>query len=502
MPFAWAQSLWKARILLDGKWSSYMGFHPQNSINSLFYRTQWINFDRYGRRGESPNLGLGNYPLRNWFHLSLPASYIYSNAGAVTTLSCTLVWVLSNFIWLFKVNLLWVFAVTSVLFLSTTAYAMAFARQNYQILGWMWIPSALYLTNNGDLVLANIAWIGAGLFGGITPILCAIPIITVLALLNKDISLLFVLLPAFALVSLRFSPFISTGDVVQALSKIAKMIGLSRRKVRYEYETKCFGISNLYFFSLYTIVATLMSWSQGEIVVLPFLGSLLFLVNQCFLRVADEQSIIVVAASLFAFTAMHHTPNLLMLLFFFLAVNPLPIFLSIHNPEISYEPVRVLVNPPFDHTKLEAGFEMFIKDVAAGERILFAFNDPMRKWDNIFDGYRVVHELHLYVAAKKGIHLFPDWWAVGETNYDGAPQCWGRSLNEVVDNCTRWHANYAIVYQDSLSSIECQWLSYFNVINELDWCDSFSLPKGTKLWPASKPAPKLFLLRRIFNSTI
>ena len=60
MPIAWAKSLWEARVLLDGRWSRYMGFHPQNAINSMFYRTQWINLDRYGRSQHSPVLGLGD----------------------------------------------------------------------------------------------------------------------------------------------------------------------------------------------------------------------------------------------------------------------------------------------------------------------------------------------------------------------------------------------------------------------------------------------------------
>ena len=74
MPIAWAKSLWEARILLNGQWHRYMGSNPQNAINSMFYRTQWINLDRYGRNGVSPILGLGQYPLKNRFHLSLLSS--------------------------------------------------------------------------------------------------------------------------------------------------------------------------------------------------------------------------------------------------------------------------------------------------------------------------------------------------------------------------------------------------------------------------------------------
>ena len=70
MPIAWIKSIWEARILLKGSWSKYMGFHPLNAINSLFYRTQWINLKSFGRNGRSTLIGLGDFPLRKWFHLS------------------------------------------------------------------------------------------------------------------------------------------------------------------------------------------------------------------------------------------------------------------------------------------------------------------------------------------------------------------------------------------------------------------------------------------------
>src|SRR3972149_4205653 len=51
---AWVRSLWASRILLWGQWSRYHGFHAQNAINNLFYRTQWININRYGHLSKSP----------------------------------------------------------------------------------------------------------------------------------------------------------------------------------------------------------------------------------------------------------------------------------------------------------------------------------------------------------------------------------------------------------------------------------------------------------------
>ena len=63
-----------------------------------------------------------------------------------------------------------------------------------------------------------------------------------------------------------------------------------------------------------------------------------------------------------------------------------------------------------------------------GQIIYFAFNDPDNRYSNIFDGYRVIHELTLVAADKRGSD-FSDWYAVEETNFEGAPQCWGRSVS-------------------------------------------------------------------------
>ena len=104
----WITSLRASKILLWGQWSRYHGFHSYNAINNLFYRTQWLNINRYGRLAKSPIIGLGDFPLSNWWHLSSLSCYFYSNAGAVTTLLGTLFMVFSNFIWLNSVDFLWV----------------------------------------------------------------------------------------------------------------------------------------------------------------------------------------------------------------------------------------------------------------------------------------------------------------------------------------------------------------------------------------------------------
>ena len=59
---------------------------------------------------------------------------------------------------------------------------MAFVRQNYQMLGWMFFPVALCFTSNGDYALSSLAWYLTGL-GGITQIFFGFPLSVILLLL-------------------------------------------------------------------------------------------------------------------------------------------------------------------------------------------------------------------------------------------------------------------------------------------------------------------------------
>jgi hypothetical protein len=143
-----------AAILLDGRWSRYMGFRPKNALNSFFYRTQWLNIDRYGRDGISPVAGLGDYPLSRWSHITALSHSLYAYAGATTTLLGTLAWALSHLVWIESARAGWVLLVTLTLTLSSTAYAMAMVRQNYNVIGWLWMPLGLFAVYSEMWIIA------------------------------------------------------------------------------------------------------------------------------------------------------------------------------------------------------------------------------------------------------------------------------------------------------------------------------------------------------------
>ena len=115
-------------------------------------------------------------------------------------------------------------------------------------------------------------------------------------------------------------------------------------------------------------------------------------------------------------------------------------------------------------------FAQFFSTVNSEKKIFMAFHDPGNKYVNVFDGLRFHIEFPLYVTSKKGILLFPDWMAMIETNYIGAPNCWGREPNEVLENIKTWDADYALVYQKDLQALDPKWSNTgFKIISHVTW---------------------------------
>lgn len=493
MPIAWIKSLYNARILLNGKWDSYMGFSPSNAINSLFYRTQWVNINRYGRNGVSPVIGLGDYSLARWFHLSLPASYIYANAGAVVTLLGASVWVFSHLIWIETVEWWWVVLLTSILFLSTTSYAMAFARQNYQILGWMWCPIAFYALAEGDAVIASFAWFAAGIFG-VTPVFLGSIVVFLISLEQGSFLPILTLIPAFILVAIRFIYLLQFCDILNSIMNFAKLIGVTGKNICYKRNMQLFNAHNCYYISIYLFSIFLLSFMIGCKVLYPITGVLMYFVNRVFLRVADDQSLYLLVSSLFVFVAIQGDPHVITAVAVLVAVNPAGFFISIQNVRKNcVSPIHIFC--PYDHSVLLSRISSLFRNIPSGSKIYSAFNNPDGQYSKIFDGYRVIYELPLYVASINNLHMFPDWYAVGDTNYDGAPIIWGRSLDEVRDICRRWNASYVMIYQSSNTEIDERWYSYFDKIAEFDWAEHLYLLNGFALWPDELPCPKWFILK-------
>ncbi|MBX9780061.1 MAG: hypothetical protein K2X26_06925 [Chitinophagaceae bacterium] len=485
---SWLASLWASRILFFGRWSSYHGFHAQNAINSLFYRTQWINIDRYGRNGESPIIGIGNYPIANWWHLSSIASYLYSYAGAFITLIGSLIMITSHFLWIQQVSLLWVIIIIVILTFSSSTIMATFHKQNYQILSWMWLPSIMYAINNEYLLLATFL-IGCASIFGITVIVLLAPIVLGQSIITNNTYLVVIMIPAILIKLLNFIPVIMNTGMKQSIGMIGKMVGFVYVDVKYKRKSMRFNRHHLYFLLLYSIVIICYIYAYNEIPFLILIAYSLFFINQLFIRFADDQSVILFFVLIVTFELITHRPNFIASLGFLVIANPRPNYLEIGSKN------QVRKYKPFNVDPLLENMEIFLK-VPVYSKILFAFDDPQGEYEKIFDGYRIMLEAPLVVATKNKIHLFPDWWAVAQTNYNKSPNIWGRTRNDVISNMEYWKADFVIIYQDTKTELDKTWEKEFQIISEFDWGEAYPDFLNWELIRSTLSPPKWWLLKR------
>ena len=487
MPFAWFKSISSSRILLNGQWSRYMGFHPLNGINSLYYRTQWINFDKYGRNGVSPTIGLGEYKMQNLFHLSLISSYFYANAGAVTTLLCTLTMVLSNFIWVNNSSLVNVTTIVFLMFLSTTIYGMAFARQNYQIIGLMFLPITLYFELNSYFLYSAIAWLVIG-FTSITCVTFGVFLVLAISVVKESYLPILSIVPGI-IISYRNILNVNIFEV----KKILKLIGAVKSDSIYKRKLKLINKYNLYFTIIYLLPTITIYYEFDIVPYLSLIGLIIFIINQGFIRIADEESVIGLYICLLTADVLslnNLSPLLLISLWAAFFIPP-----SIFS--IGDENVTVFTFTPFDHANLKKDVEDFLFSIKRGERVLFGFKNPEGEFKNIFDGYRSLMELPFLIANEKGFHAMPDWYAVTETNHADAPNFWGVEPDELIRNMKIWDADYVVVYCKSNEGLAEKYLNEFIVVGEFLWSDALKLDRCPRLTPKGVDLPKWILLKSI-----
>ena len=150
---------------------------------------------------------------------------------------------------------------------------------------------------------------------------------------------------------------------------------------------------------------------------------------------------------------------------------------------------------PADWMNLLANLNLSLQGVGLILMLLAIALAAWKGFDKIFDGYRIILEPALFVAAQRKIHLFPDWYAIAETNYKGSQEFWGRSKKNVIENMSIWNASHAIIYTKNDEIISDEWLETFKVISEFDWGKFDMVFEDAPPW-GKKPTPKWWLLEK------
>lgn len=493
-PVRLAQTLWNCRVLADGKWSEYNRFNPHNGLNSLFYWTQAENLQRFGRSGISPYVGLGNYFLGKWWHISLPSLYAYWKMSCAVPLIGLFGWWLGHFLWLNQagISVGWLLTIMALTLISTTFYSNTFAMQNYNALGWFFMPIGLYGWATGNWALAALAWLGAS-FGSFTVVFLACILSTVVSLQAVSIMPITSVMPAGLKLLTHLWPLLTDGKLWQSVRDIAKGIGLTKGNAKYIRRNMRVTLDRLYYLCIYSQFCVFYWVVTGTVPLLMIAALTIVIINSKFARFADEQSMHLLILSIAtASTMMAASQQLGLLISFWFLVSPIPLLAGLPGNKLSIVPAY----KPFRVKPILDDLEVFLQPVSKNSRVLMAFDDPEGDYGKIFDGYRVLLEVPLYVAARKEFHLMPDWWGVFELNYEGSPDFWGREVKDVEKQMKVWHANYVVIYQESDSELEKKWKEAgFRVLSHFSWAKYEK--EFAYIRPYSGHTPDWWLLQKV-----
>lgn len=467
-------------------------FTPRTGIGYLFYWTEEFNLIKYGRRGKSPLLGLGNFPLSQWFHLTKPSLWLYRIFGAFSILAGMLVWWSGHLVWLSSKDGAFVLFALILVLLSPLFYLVTFGRQNYNVVGWAFFPLGFYLLISNHWLLASLVWLLCS-FGSFTLVVILVPLTLVMSAQQTSFLPLLTLIPAALKISTHFLALLTSNDLKSGVGGIARIIGLDKRKARYQRSyMHGWSRSFLMYLGLTTQFLLVIWYLSNQFNLLMFFSIFLYFVNYKFARFADEQSLHMLLMSV-GFVSLMQCGDWPALLSFALMLAPLPLFAGFPVKNIPIDMVPQL--KPFYIGSILSDTERFIDKVPEGAKILTAFDNPQKMYSNLFDGYSALIEPASYVCSRKGIHFMPDWWMVTEMNCEDVTEYWGRDVDSVMANSRQLNADYVIIYQtENKNSLDSQWCKAgFKLISKFDW-NNYKSDFGNNP-PFTKPVPCWWLLK-------
>jgi len=405
--------------------------------------------------------------------LSLKA---YCRAGCVTLLLGMFGWWTFHFLWLTSpdVNIEW-FAIVMILTLfSTTFYQNTFVYQNYNVVGWMFMPAGLFGWYTGDWGLAAIVWLGAS-FGSMTVVFLAFLLSVAYSFQIQSFLPIITVIPGTMKLLFHFIPPIVNGNIKEAILETAKAIGFfGTSKAKYKRSgitLNSFVTKSLKSILIYLQFIIIYYYITSEIPILFSVAIFIWVVNSTSFRFADEESMKILLLTVAVSTlCLINDYNLILLISYWFLVSPF------------FE--RSLILSPFNVSPILDEIEIFLNPVEKEKRIIIAFNDPNGDYNKIFDGQRFLLDFPMYVATRKNIHLMPDFSSVFEANFNDAPNLWGTSVSDIKKQIKDWDADYCIIYQLNMTMLESKWEKEgFINVSHLSWkClaakQNYNLPGG------------------------
>lgn len=447
------------------KLSHLKHFHLAPTLTYFFYASRAWNLKKFGRTGFSKFLGLGNYSLARCFNYSLVSLFTYWKFPALTVF-------LGMFLWLFSFIFfpdkgLFFYCSLGLVSISSLFFTNTFRAQNYNVIGWMFLPIALIGIYESNVVLIIIS-LTLSSFGSFTVVVLGNILCVAWGLFYQEWQILFCGIPAAIKLAFHFYPFLKlkSEDSKKILFKVIKAIGATD-KVRYQrVKAKSLDLIKIYLILLDIQFLIGIYLVTGKIDILYSSVLVIYIINSVKVRFADDQSMHMLKLSVSAVTVLYIS-NFFILPFFWILISPLPLL-------IGYFQMKVLdilpISEPINTHDLEDSIDVFIDKIKPGSKVLLAFEDPGNVYEKVFNGFRNHIEAPIYRAMLKNVHFFPDWWAVFELNYEGATEIWGTETLQIVQNMKKWDCDYVISYStDDKASDPIINDPDFQLIDTLNW---------------------------------
>ena len=480
-PFMMSKLFWNCRVLLQGKIDQYHRFSGIPAINCFFYWTQAFNLKKFGNLGVSNLIGKGSFDLSNLFHVPRLGNFLFWKCSTIVTLTSFVGFALMHALWFLNTQSFYPIYVTLIILFSVLLYS-CIDRVNYNSLGWLFFPVFLWSINNQEFLMCGIASFFIGFFS-ITVGVFGFLFSFAYFISYLDFNYLHVLFPLALVTLYRIYPALKCkvkDDSDNTFVNILKQIGVLSNQVKYKRPLR-FSVLGIYFttlFFLYLFIALHQSnWSfNAHLTILSIFILLLFLGESALFRFADSHSYLISTWSVAAaYTIIAEDP--VILCSFLIVSNPIPLFglFYTNKPTILKVPER---RPIFVGNAISKVGE-FLNGINKGEKVLFQFDNPNGSYNKIFDGYRNFYELLLYCGNTQGLHIFPDWYFILETNTPDGLEVWGRKVSDVFSSREKIAFSYFIAYETQSNPLPDEFhkdrrISKIRSLNLSDLKDDFS----------------------------
>lgn len=190
---------------------------------------------------------------------------------------------------------------------------------------------------------------------------------------------------------------------------------------------------------------------------------------------------------------MHSEPSVSNLFALLIASNPAPSLLGTRDSKFRRNLQKSL--SPYLHHDIEASMRQFFNVVPDGERVMFSFTDPNGKYEQVFDGYRVLIELPVYICSKRNILLFPTFYTIETDNLQNQNlPIWGIEVNEIVNNMKCNSCRYSIYISSNKNGLPKTIQESFNILSTFDWELFAPEIHDDPLWKRNFPLPTFYLM--------